>query len=108
MLPLPLPGVECAVHAVCPVGHLKSAFGAHAENTALALIEEEGPSMVCYTMEGARVTVPRSLIAITFPVVMKYSHSLCSKTLSIRFRPCIMNNANAFQCDFSVAGYTHN
>ena len=107
VLPLPLPGAKCAVHAVCPVGHLKSAFGTHTENTALALIEEEGANTICYTMAGARISVPRSLIAVTFPVLVKYSHSLSSKILSFRFRPCVMDNANAFQYDFSVAGFTN-
>ena len=66
---------------------------------------EGGGNTVCYTMTGQKATFRTCQIAVTFPVLAKYSHNVTSKSLSFRFRPCIMDNANAFQKEFSVDGY---
>ena len=105
LVPTPPPNKECAVHAVCPVGHLKAAAGAFPANTPLALMSEGGGNTVCYTMTGQKATFRTCQIAVTFPVLAKYSHNVTSKSLSFRFRPCIMDNANAFQKEFSADGY---
>lgn len=105
LTPLPAAGVAVAVHAVCPVGHLKSAFGGFQKDTAVALIEEVNASIKCFTMQGVELVVPRSLIKLTFPVLVKYNHSHTAKSLSFRYRACVMDNANAFQYEFCVDGF---
>ena len=104
MVPLPQDGRAAACHAICPVGHLKSAVGAVAANTAVAIMKARNKKFWVRTTSTPYkfFEVARSRVGVSYPIVISYNAA--TKNLCVRYRSCLYNNADAFQHEFSVLG----
>ena len=104
LVPLPKPEDKQACHAICPVGHLKVPFGGYGVDTAVALLDEANGTFTAWTiMDNKPLRPPIAAVAISFPIEVSYHFG--DKRLSVRYRPVKMDDASAFQYDFSPAGY---
>ena len=104
LVPLPKPEDKQACHAICPVGHLKVPFGGYGVDTAIALLDEDASTFEAWTiLDNKPLFVPIAAVAVSFPIEVSYHYG--DKRLSVRYRPVKMDDASAFQYDFSPAGY---
>ena len=79
-------------------------FGGYGVDTAIALLDEAAGTFQAWTIpDNKPLAVPIAAVAISFPIEVSYHFG--DKRLSVRYRPVKMDDASAFQYDFSPAGY---
>lgn len=105
LVPLPAADVECAVHAVCPWGHLKIATAGFAANTAVAILSKAKGYYICHALlADVPLRVRCSAVGVSYPVLITYNTG--SSTMSVRYRLCTFASSRAFDTnEFSVLGY---